>query len=412
MMMMSVCRCVGLFRLGTPLKLMSRWSSYNVMNPGGQGTSYGDVQRRNKAFCDNSKDKILKIVENLVTKTHPENEPFTVAEYGAADGSISMELMTDIISVIRSKCGKNKEIHVMYEDLPESDFNSLFKRIQGIIPIPRSYLLDHENVYVTSTGTNFFKQCFPSNSVDLALSFTASHWLSKPVYVHDHVYAYFTQNKDENDALTKQAAEDWVLFLKNRTKELKPGGWGVFATGGGRDASPEEPDCVAFQDGWIAAGKSWKDLFDRSIITKAELKQGTYAFCSRSPRELEEPIRDSIELHNMGLKLHEIRLDALPCFYVTEWKQKLEQGIDDRESLARDMTKYLKTPTYNTFYEALSSERSEEQKSQICELVFKGMEECLLSKYPGDMNPYCFYTSTYVQKEQTAVTPKSIPYLM
>ncbi|XP_055957930.1 uncharacterized protein LOC126823794 isoform X2 [Patella vulgata] len=396
---MSVCRFVGLFRLGIPLKLMSRWSSYNVMNPGGQGTSYGDVQRRNKAFCDNSKDQILKIVENLVTKPHLENEPFTVAEYGAADGSISMELMTDIISVVRSKCGINKEIHVMYEDLPENDFNSLYKRIHGIIPNPRSYLLDHENVYVTSTGTNFYKQCFPSNSVDLALSFSATQWLSKTVYLYDHVYPYFTQHKDEKDTATKQAADDWVLFLKNRTKELKPGGWGVFATLGGRDATLEEPVCVALQDGLIAADKIWKILFDRGIITKAELKQGTYAFCFRSPCELEEPIRNSIELQNMGLKLHEIRLDALPCFYVTEWKQKLEQGIDDREGLARGMTQYIKTPTYNSFYNALSIERSEEQKSQICESVFKRMEEWFLSKHPGDMNPYCFYTSTYVQKE-------------
>ncbi|KAK6184247.1 hypothetical protein SNE40_006753 [Patella caerulea] len=378
---------------------MSRWSSYNVMNPGGQGTSYGDVQMRNKAFCDNSKDQILKIVENLVTKPHLENEPFTIADYGAADGSISMALMTDIIGTVRSKCGKNKEIHVMYEDLPQNDFNSLFKRIHGIIPNPRSYLQDHENVYVTSTGTNFYKQCFPSNSVDLALSFTATHWLSKPVYVYDHVYAYFTQNKDEYNAMAKQAADDWVLFLKNRTKELKPGGWGVFSAAGSKDATPEEPACVAFHDELIAMGTSWKDLFDQGIITKAELQRGTIAVCSRSPRELEEPIRDSVELKTMGLKLHEIRLDAIPCSFVSEWRQKLEQGIDDREGFARGITKYFKTPTYNTFYTALSSDRSEEQKLQICELFYKGMEERLLSKHPEDLTPYYYYASTYVQKE-------------
>ncbi|XP_050408756.1 uncharacterized protein LOC130010378 [Patella vulgata] len=354
MMMMSVCRCIDLFRLRTPLKLMSRWSSYNVMNPGGQGTSYGDVQRGNQTFCGNAKDEILKIVENLISKPHLENEPFTVAEYGAADGSISMEFMTDII--------RN-------------------------IPNARSYLLDHENVYVTSARTSFYEQCFPSNSVDLALSFTATQWLSKPVYPNYTL-----------DAASKLAADDWTLFLKNRTKELKPGGLGVFSTLGGRDATPGEPVCIAFQDGLNEVGKIWNDLFDRGVITKSDLDKGTIAICFRSPCELKQPINDSKELMNMGLKV-KVKSDAIPCFYVTEWKQKLEQGSNDWDSFARGMTKYLKIPAYNTFCGALGSERSEEQKSQIFESVFEGMEKWFLSKYPGDMNPYCFYTSTYVQKE-------------
>ncbi|XP_050408758.1 uncharacterized protein LOC126823796 [Patella vulgata] len=396
---MSICRGILSLRLKGPINLISRWMSYNVMHPGRHGESYGDVQIKNKNICDHSKEGILKIVGNLISKPHPENEPFTVAEYGAADGSISMELMTDIICLIRSKCGKNKEINIMYEDLPMSDFNSLHKRIHGIIPNPRSYLLDHENVYVTSTGTNFYKQCFPSNSVDLALSFTATHWLSNKVDIFDHVYPYFTQNKDEIDALEKQAADDWVLFLTKRTKELKPGGWGVFSTLGTRDATEGKPAFVAGQDILNKLNEVWNRLFSRGIITKAELKRGTLGFCLRSPRQIEEPILDSIEIQNGGLKLHEIRLDTIPYFLEAEWNEMFRQGNKEREAFARDFLKYLKTPFYSTFYEALEGQRNEEQKLQICELLFKEARDFFLSKYPSEFDIDYIVTTTYVFKE-------------
>ena len=49
----------------------------------------------------------------------------------------------------------------------------------GFIPEPPTYLNDFQGVYVAAIGTGFYQQCVPSNSVDLAFSSTAAHWLSK-----------------------------------------------------------------------------------------------------------------------------------------------------------------------------------------------------------------------------------------
>ncbi|KAK6169686.1 hypothetical protein SNE40_020682 [Patella caerulea] len=366
------------------------------MHPGGKDKSYGDVQRRNTVFCDISKERILKIVENQVSKSCPQNTPFTVAEFGAADGSVSMELMTDIIGVVRSNCGKDKEILIMYEDHAGSDFNSLHRRLQGILPNPRSYLLDHENVYVTSSATNFYQQCFPSNSVDLALSFVATHWLSKHVHLTDHVYHYFTHHQDEKTAIEKQAADDWLLFLKNRTKELKQGGWGIFSTMGARDNTTT---MTTTYDTFIIINDIWKSFLSRGIITKDEFKRGTFALSLRNPHQLERPFHDSTELQNDGLKLYEIRVDTVPNFHVSDWKKQLEKGIDDNETFVRDFTKYTKTYSYSTFHAALGAERDEEQKLQICELLFKEMHDLVLSKDPREFDKDHIVTSAYVFKD-------------
>ncbi|KAK6175427.1 hypothetical protein SNE40_013894 [Patella caerulea] len=397
--MQTLRKLSAIIRSQGPLSLMSRWKSYNVMNTGEPGSSYGEIMGRNKSFCDISKKEILETVDTLISYSSPVNEPFTIAEYGAADSSCSMGLMTDIINTVRSKCGINKEIHIMYEDLPESDFNSLYKRIHGIIPIPRSYLLDHENVYVTSSGTNFYKQCFPANSVDLAISFSAFQWLSKPVQLSDSVYRYLSKCEEEKDAFKKQAFNDWMTILKNRAKELKPGGWGIFSNFGEDEGTQEKPPKMSFKDACIHFDEIWKSFYSRGIIKQAEFVNGTLSGVFRNTRELEEPFRASNELQNLGLQLHKIKLDTLPCFIKTEWKERLKLGVDDKEKFAQDLTDINRVSTYNTFYGALDGERSKEEKSQICDLFYEEMRDAFLSRYPDDVDTDVIYTTTYVFKQ-------------
>ncbi|KAL9958036.1 hypothetical protein ACROYT_G035001 [Oculina patagonica] len=58
---------------------------------------------------------------------------FTIAEYGCADGGTSMPLMYACVKELRKLYGNNLEIHINYEDKPESDFNSLFYFLQARI---------------------------------------------------------------------------------------------------------------------------------------------------------------------------------------------------------------------------------------------------------------------------------------
>ncbi|KAK6192331.1 hypothetical protein SNE40_003816 [Patella caerulea] len=334
----------------------------------------------------------------MLSSSHPKNQPFTVAEFGAADGSISMELITDIIDVVREKSHPDKQIHIMYEDIPTNEFNSLYKRMNGIIPKPRSYLLDYDNVFVTTSGTNFFNQCFPSSSVDLALAFNATHYLSKPLPLSDHVYRFFPGNQEEREAITKQAGADWLVFLKHRANELKQGGWGVFSTVGETEATLDEPAMMGPHDIFAIMDDIWKGFVSKGLITKEEYQRFSFAACFRNARELQEPF-NSEELRKTGLRFDGVKFAILPCFFATEWKERLEKGIDDRAMFARDITTNTRTYSYSSFYGSLNDDRTAEEKSQICDLLYKEMETYFLSKHPEDfMNDYLTNT-IYVFKE-------------
>ena len=102
-------------------------------------------------------------------------------------------------------------------------FSSFFS-CKGLIPGPPSYFTAFPNVYVAACGTQFYKQCFPSGSIHLGLCSIAIQWLSKiPCSITGGLYHHQSQNREERELFSKQAAADWETFLLMRAKELSPG---------------------------------------------------------------------------------------------------------------------------------------------------------------------------------------------
>ena len=104
--------------------------------------------------------------------------------------------------------------------------------LQGLIPGPPSYFTAFPNVYVAACGTQFYKQCFPSGSIHLGLCCIAIQWLSKiPCSITGGLYHHQSQNPEERELFSKQAAGDWETFLLMRAKELSPGMFEVWRRG-------------------------------------------------------------------------------------------------------------------------------------------------------------------------------------
>ena len=136
-----------------------------------------DVIENAKELCLEALNKAEK-----PSSATTQEQALCIADYGTADGGTSMPLITELIRDHRKR-DPNGDVLVTYEDQPNNDFKSLFY-VQGIKDLGRdgyskSYLEEFDNVYVTACGTSFHKQCFPSNSVHLGVSFTAMHWLNK-----------------------------------------------------------------------------------------------------------------------------------------------------------------------------------------------------------------------------------------
>jgi len=128
------------------------------------------------------------------------------------------------VKELRNIHGDELAINVVYEDQPVNDFKSLFLRLQGLMPGPKSYLLDFPNVFVTACGTTFYSQCLPPQTVNLAFSASAMHWLrQKPCNVKGAFHHMMVEDPEAAQKLKQQAAEDWELLLLQRAKEVAPG---------------------------------------------------------------------------------------------------------------------------------------------------------------------------------------------
>ncbi|XP_014671479.1 PREDICTED: benzoate carboxyl methyltransferase-like [Priapulus caudatus] len=126
---------------------------------------------------------------------------------------------------LRKKHGEDFDIEVVYEDQPSNDWTSLFYRLQGVIPKPESYLVAHPDVRVFASGTSFYKQCFPNNSLHFGFSCAGMHWLSRlPCKITDGLHPTQITVAEEREMFRRQAAEDWETILVHRARELQPGG--------------------------------------------------------------------------------------------------------------------------------------------------------------------------------------------
>ncbi|XP_013382006.1 indole-3-acetate O-methyltransferase 1 [Lingula anatina] len=176
----------------------------------------------------------LQAIAGSVNST---DRPFVACDFGAGDGGTSMKLMTEIIRAVRAKYGKEKPIVIVYEDLPWNDFKSLFFLTQGLFEDQRNFLPQDKNVFLLASGTNFYERCLPPNYVDLAVSCSAMHWLSKrPCNLQWDIIGQGDKvSYEELDAYKKQAAVDWETILINRAKELKIGAHIIIAIVGTKE---------------------------------------------------------------------------------------------------------------------------------------------------------------------------------
>ena len=72
--------------------------------------------------------RAIESVKSIPVKV---GDTFTIADYGCADGSTSMQLMYACVRELRSLYGNALEVHINYEDKPDNDFKSLFYFLQG-----------------------------------------------------------------------------------------------------------------------------------------------------------------------------------------------------------------------------------------------------------------------------------------
>jgi len=157
---------------------------------------------------------------------------YHIADYGTADGGTSLGLLSKMVNAVRERGSKDKEVVLHYEDQATNEWQSVFNHVLGTRNVVDAYGKIIETpyklggVFTEACGVGFHSQCYPSNSIDFGVSFTAMHWLSSCTEPslksrsEMHAARCSVAPKYEKDL----AMKDWISILQARSNELVKGG--------------------------------------------------------------------------------------------------------------------------------------------------------------------------------------------
>ncbi|KAL9964066.1 hypothetical protein ACROYT_G027644 [Oculina patagonica] len=275
------------------------------------------------------------------------------------------------VQELRKIHGDDLPINVIHEDQPVNDFKSLFLRLHGFIEGPKSYIADFPNVFITVCGTNFYSQCLPANSVNLAFSATAFHWMSrKPCDITGALHHSMITILEEAEIFKKQAAKDWETILLNRAKELAPDSRMVFV----QLATDEEGQFAGTTKSIPVSkehklSKLWQGLVTDGRISQDELR--LLHALMRTVDEFKKPFKSSDSpVRKAGLSLISIETKVIPCPYRENW---LKNGGNPREH-ARWYIPAIRAWSNTTFISGLSDSRPSEEKERIVDELYQRYE--------------------------------------
>ena len=299
--------------------------------------------------------------------------PFSIADFGTADGGTSIPLMRSVVQAVRA-AEPRAPIVVNYEDQAANDWQSLFKLVHGNMPNgPQTYMDGTvDNVYVLASGASFYEQCFAPGSIDFSFCATAMHWLtSVPCEIPDALHSACSTDAPTLAKFGEQAAKDWEHLLVQRAKELKPGGQFVVAN----FAIDEEGQFLGRSvDGRVKQSMhhNFSELWME--VAGAEIHAATN-FCNeyRSLEACVAPFGDARSaVCASGLVLQSAETDLVQCPFHNEWVSGV---VTDPLVQAANFVPTTRTWSNSTFSSgAMAAGKSPEEARLMTEEMFRRYE--------------------------------------
>lgn len=331
---------------------------------------YSAVSLGPQAAIDYSKKAALSAIRSMDLSNT--DKPFVIADYGSADGGLSMGMICELVAEIRSRAPR-RPISVYSTDLPDLDFRTLFQRLADENSKSQSYLSRFENIYAFATGISFYRQIFPDASVNLGFSSSAMHYLSSmPGPLNDHLHPACSTDPSRN-AFREQAIEDWQQILQHRASELATDGRLIFNILG------------VDEDGRFLGNTIGANLFDTYYDIWTELWQAgeiTYeehsAACFQQYyKDCDETCAPFLDKKNSvvraGLKLETVETHVVECPFQAAY----HAGLSVQE-FAQQFVNTHRSWTETVFYNALNDKRSLRQKDEIVDSLYQRFTRLVL----------------------------------
>ncbi|MCD7465282.1 hypothetical protein HAX54_000964 [Datura stramonium] len=155
-------------------------------------------------------------------------ETVCIADLDCSSGPNTFLPVSQLIQTIHKECKSNgqqsPEFHVFLNDLPENDFNTIFRLLPTFYEDLRKQNIGGDRVFVTGVAGSFYTRLFPSNSLHFVHSSYSLHWLSQvPDEIEnnkENIYVASTSPPSVIKAYYEQYERDFVKFLEYRSREL------------------------------------------------------------------------------------------------------------------------------------------------------------------------------------------------
>ncbi|KAI3866769.1 hypothetical protein MKX03_000864 [Papaver bracteatum] len=247
---------------------MDQATEHLYMNKGISEISYSSNSSVQKKAMYKTKPVVEEAVLDVLSKFHSstatisateKNQSICVAELGCSSGPTALLVISNLLDTIYNKYRESTmvmpEILVFLNDLPENDFNTLFKYLKSFCDELKNTKGDGFGPYfVAGMPGTFYGRLFPSNSVHFVHSSYSLHWLSQVTSTavvsryltailnkfnkfnvitqaptvnesnKGNVYIAKSSPPSVVEAYCRQFKKDFVSFLNCRSKELVKGG--------------------------------------------------------------------------------------------------------------------------------------------------------------------------------------------
>ncbi|CAN1308473.1 S-adenosyl-L-methionine:benzoic acid/salicylic acid carboxyl methyltransferase 2 [Linum perenne] len=238
------------------------------------------------------------ITEDAITKlvsTFPNGETATlaIAELGCASGPNTFLAVSDLIKAVLKLTAPPREFHVLLNDLPSNDFNTIFTSLHQF----RKQLKkgdDQDQLLMLFNGVpgSFYGRLFPAESLHFAHSSYSLHWLSRvPPGLEGNggsISISSCSSMSVFEAYYGQFRKDFSSFLRCRAVEMVTGGRMVLTLLGRRNEDGCGNDCYYI---WELMSTALNQMAHEGFISKERLDSFNIPFYMPSPKEIEAEVQ-------------------------------------------------------------------------------------------------------------------------
>ncbi|GLT80048.1 hypothetical protein SLA2020_515110 [Shorea laevis] len=284
------------------------------MNGGVGETSYANNSSvQLKVIC-----MTKPITEEAITKLYCSNFPtsLTIADLGCSSGPNTLFVVSELIKVvdkIRQKQGRRSpEYHVLLNDLPGNDFNTIFRSLPSFQAKLKKLLGDGSGpCFFTGVPGSFYGRLFTSNSLHFVHSSYSLMWLSQlPEGLENNkgnIYMSSSSPPNVIKAYYEQFKQDFSLFLKCRSEELVTGGRMVLTILGRRSDDPTSKECCYI---WELLAMALNDMVSEGLIEEEKLDSFNIPQYTPSPVEVKNEVMKEGSFAVDRLEVSEVNWNA------------------------------------------------------------------------------------------------------